>query len=113
MPTVHLLDYVAGNIRSLVNALNKLDCQVEWIKTPEDVKEADVCIMCYFNSALDLLIIFCGGCIGLNFTRSWPFWSLYEPACKRRVPRTYQGAYKFWKAIYGHMCWPPGFVSNV
>lgn len=42
MPTVHLLDYVAGNIRSLVNAINQVGYEVEWVKTPEDVKNADV-----------------------------------------------------------------------
>ncbi|KAK2861392.1 hypothetical protein FQN49_004240 [Arthroderma sp. PD_2] len=45
MPTVHLLDYVAGNIRSLVNALNKLDCQVEWIKSPQDIQKAEILIL--------------------------------------------------------------------
>jgi glutamine amidotransferase/cyclase len=42
MPTVHLLDYVAGNIRSLVNAIEKLGYQVDWIKSPEDVARAEV-----------------------------------------------------------------------
>jgi imidazoleglycerol phosphate synthase glutamine amidotransferase subunit HisH len=42
MPTVHLLDYVAGNVRSLVNAINKVGYDVEWIKSPEDVKNAEV-----------------------------------------------------------------------
>lgn len=42
MPTVHLLDYVAGNIRSLVNAIEKIGYTVEWIKSPEDVEKADV-----------------------------------------------------------------------
>lgn len=42
MPTVHLLDYVAGNVRSLVNAIEKLGWTVEWVKTPEDVAKADV-----------------------------------------------------------------------
>lgn len=42
MPTVHLLDCVAGNIRSLVNAIEKVGFTVEWIKNPEDVAKADV-----------------------------------------------------------------------
>lgn len=42
MPTVHLIDYVAGNIRSLVNAIEKVGYTVEWIKTPEDVVKAEV-----------------------------------------------------------------------
>lgn len=42
MPKVYLLDYVAGNIRSLVNAIEKLGHTVEWIRSPEDVANADV-----------------------------------------------------------------------
>jgi hypothetical protein len=42
MPTVHLLDYVAGNVRSLVNAIEKLGWTVEWVKSPADVAKADV-----------------------------------------------------------------------
>lgn len=42
MPTVHLLDYAAGNIRSLVNAIEKTGWEVEWIRSPEDVEKADV-----------------------------------------------------------------------
>lgn len=42
MPTVHLLDYVAGNIRSLVNAIEKLGYQVDWVRSPEDVPKAEV-----------------------------------------------------------------------
>lgn len=42
MPTVHLLDYVAGNVRSLVNAIEKLGYEVEWVRTPEDVEKAEV-----------------------------------------------------------------------
>lgn len=44
MPTVHLLDYVAGNIRSLVNAIEKLGYEVDWIRSPEDVPRAEVCL---------------------------------------------------------------------
>ena len=42
MPTVHLLDYVAGNIRSLVNAIERVGYNVEWIKHPDDLKKAEV-----------------------------------------------------------------------
>lgn len=45
MPSIHLLDYVAGNIRSLVNAIEKLGYTVQWIKTPADIAEAEVCII--------------------------------------------------------------------
>ncbi|KAL8793851.1 MAG: hypothetical protein Q9195_003577 [Heterodermia aff. obscurata] len=41
MPSVHLLDHVAGNIRSLVNAIEKLGFTVEWIKSPEDIFQAE------------------------------------------------------------------------
>jgi hypothetical protein len=43
MLTVHLLDYVAGNIRSLVNAIEKVGFEVQWVKTPEDVANVEVC----------------------------------------------------------------------
>jgi glutamine amidotransferase/cyclase len=42
MPVVHLLDYVAGNVRSLVNAIEKLGWIVHWVTSPEDVKNAEV-----------------------------------------------------------------------
>ena len=42
MPTVQLLDYVAGNIRSLVNAIEKLGYAIEWIKAPSDIEHAEV-----------------------------------------------------------------------
>lgn len=42
MPKVQLLDYVAGNVRSLVNAIERIGYEVEWVKTPEEVARADV-----------------------------------------------------------------------
>lgn len=42
MPVVHLLDYVAGNVRSLVNAVEKIGYTIEWVRTPEDVEKAHV-----------------------------------------------------------------------
>lgn len=42
MPVVHLLDYVAGNVRSLVNAIESVGCTIEWIKTPADIEKAQV-----------------------------------------------------------------------
>jgi glutamine amidotransferase/cyclase len=42
MPTVHLLDYVAGNVRSLVNGIEKIGWTVEWIQKPQDLAKADV-----------------------------------------------------------------------
>ena len=40
--TVHLLDYVAGNVRSLVNAIEKVGFTVVWVKNPVDLKDAEV-----------------------------------------------------------------------
>ncbi|KAK3898343.1 hypothetical protein C8A05DRAFT_38072 [Staphylotrichum tortipilum] len=45
MPKVHLLDYVAGNIRSLVNAIEKNGYEVEWVRSPEDVANAEKLIL--------------------------------------------------------------------
>ncbi|KAI5467141.1 hypothetical protein BGZ63DRAFT_449326 [Mariannaea sp. PMI_226] len=45
MPTVHLLDYVAGNIRSLVNAIESQGYEVEWVRSPEDVPKAEKLIL--------------------------------------------------------------------
>lgn len=45
MPTVHLLDHVAGNIRSLVNAIERVGYEVEWVKSPADVASADKLII--------------------------------------------------------------------
>ncbi|KAH4059045.1 imidazole glycerol phosphate synthase hisHF [Parastagonospora nodorum] len=45
MPTVHLLDYVAGNVRSLVNAIEKVGYTVEWVKSPADLPSAEKLII--------------------------------------------------------------------
>ncbi|KAL4801395.1 hypothetical protein BDV18DRAFT_84763 [Aspergillus unguis] len=45
MPTVHLLDYVAGNVRSLVNAINKVGYDVEWVRSPSDLKNVEKLIL--------------------------------------------------------------------
>lgn len=50
MSTVFLLDYVAGNVRSLANAIEKLGFQIEWIKRPEDIAQAEARLLrSYFN----------------------------------------------------------------
>ena len=43
MPTVHLVDYVAGNVRSLANAIEKVGYSIEWVKDPKDIDSAEVC----------------------------------------------------------------------
>lgn len=45
MPTVHLLDYVAGNVRSLVNAIEKVGYTVEWVTSPAQVPAAEKLII--------------------------------------------------------------------
>ena len=45
MPKVRLLDYVADNIRLLVNVIEKCGYEVEWIRRPEDVESADVFLL--------------------------------------------------------------------
>lgn len=45
MSKVYLLDYVAGNVRSLVNAIEKVGYTVEWIREPADVEKADKLIL--------------------------------------------------------------------
>ncbi|KAL8694276.1 MAG: hypothetical protein Q9218_001044 [Villophora microphyllina] len=45
MPVVHLLDYVAGNVRSLVNAIEKVGYTIEWVRKPEDVEKAHILIL--------------------------------------------------------------------
>jgi imidazole glycerol-phosphate synthase len=58
MAKVYLLDYVAGNVRSLVNAIEKVGYSVEWVRSPGDVEKADVssigscCIHILFNPLL-------------------------------------------------------------
>lgn len=42
MPTVYLLDYVAGNIRSLVNAIERVGYEVELVQSPADIAQAEV-----------------------------------------------------------------------
>lgn len=45
MPTVYLLDYVAGNVRSLVNAIEKCGYTVSWVRSPAEVENADKLIL--------------------------------------------------------------------
>lgn len=40
--TVHLLDYVAGNVRSLANAIEKSGYTIVWVKRPEEIEDAEV-----------------------------------------------------------------------
>ncbi|KAG8928159.1 Histidine biosynthesis bifunctional protein hisB [Tulasnella sp. 418] len=40
-PKLYLLDYGAGNVRSLANSITKLGYSFEWINSPEDFDKAD------------------------------------------------------------------------
>jgi len=42
MPGTYLLDYGAGNVRSLVNAVKKLGHDITYVKDPSDILKADV-----------------------------------------------------------------------
>mmetsp|Transcript_16629 Transcript_16629/g.26571 ORF Transcript_16629/g.26571 Transcript_16629/m.26571 type:complete len:571 (+) Transcript_16629:54-1766(+) len=58
MPTVHLLDYGAGNVRSVRNALGKLGCDIVDVRTPEDLSKAKMLVfpgVGAFGSAMERL----------------------------------------------------------
>lgn len=40
--TIYLLDYGAGNVRSLANAISRLGVEFQWVKDPSDILKADV-----------------------------------------------------------------------
>jgi hypothetical protein len=48
MTGLYMLDYGAGNVRSLVNAVNHLGYDIQFVKEPADIKKADVNI--YINT---------------------------------------------------------------
>lgn len=39
---LYILDYGAGNVRSLANSIRKLGHDFEWVKQPSDLAKADV-----------------------------------------------------------------------
>ena len=42
MVVVHILDYVAGNVRSLANAVERVGHTPRWVQTPGEVHQAEV-----------------------------------------------------------------------
>ena len=74
MPSVHLLDHVAGNIRSLVNAIEKLGFTVEWIKSPEDILQAEVSLI--YSQASRIKQVLFTSSTETHRTGRWPFWTL-------------------------------------
>lgn len=41
-PRLYVLDYGAGNVRSLANSIERLGYEFEWIKSAEDFDKAEV-----------------------------------------------------------------------
>jgi hypothetical protein len=41
-PRLFILDYGAGNVRSLANSISRLGYEFEWIESEEDFAKADV-----------------------------------------------------------------------
>lgn len=41
-PKLYLLDYGAGNVRSLANSIHKLGYDFEWVKDASDLEKAEV-----------------------------------------------------------------------
>ena len=93
MPTVHLLDYVAGNVRSLANAIEKLGYTIEWIRDPKDIEHAEVscnhCVLILLTETTarceeaDIL------CAVIDSARRGPFRALHDTILPRRLPWTY------------------------
>ncbi|CAG8470923.1 9639_t:CDS:2 [Ambispora gerdemannii] len=58
MGGLYLLDYGAGNVRSLVNAVNQLGYEMNWVNEPSDILKADKLIfpgVGAFGSAIEAL----------------------------------------------------------
>ena len=108
MPTAHLLDYVAGNVRSLVNAIEKVGYTVEWIKEPKDVEAAEVGVAYHF----DFVICLCILSIIQEAYSAWrgAFRSLSNTVQQGWLSRTYSQAHPVWQAIYGYLCWLAGTI---
>lgn len=49
-PRLYLLDYGAGNVRSLANSINKLGYEFEWVKNASDLEKAEVCPLFRYRS---------------------------------------------------------------
>ena len=81
MPVVHLLDYVAGNIRSLANAIENIGYSIEWIKDPREIETAQVIQRkeLVFLQSIKLLL-------ESHSARRRPFWPLSFSIRKWRVP---------------------------
>lgn len=102
MPTVHLLDYAAGNIRSLVNAIEKLGWEVAWINHPDEVANAEVSKHEILHRAHMLMTDRLDD-VEVDTTGRRPFWSLSRSIYKSRLCRAGEEIHQFWKAVHGNM----------
>lgn len=103
MPSVHLLDYVAGNIRSLANAIESVGYTIEWIRSPEDVGKAEV-------RKFDQTLMAHSDRIAAGSPRRGSLRPLSVTTRERRLCRTCQKAHCVRQAIHGDMCWSASFV---
>jgi hypothetical protein len=51
--SIYLLDYGAGNVRSLLNAVNKLGYSIKEIKSVSDFQKADVTFISFLSSLIE------------------------------------------------------------
>lgn len=105
MPTVHLLDYVAGNVRSLVNAINQVGYEVEWVRSPSDLKNAEVGTRSHFLKQYSALTL---AAIETYFAWCRPLRPLPYSTCGRGLFGTYQATYRVRETFHGYLCWATG-----
>lgn len=100
MPTVHILDYVAGNVRSLANAVERLGFTVEWVKEPCDISKAEVSTSLKLSSTAWCKVLRRGdpdfSVIVLDPAGCWPFWSLPDSIRSKWLSRFYPRACRLW-----------------
>lgn len=99
MAKVHLLDYVAGNVRSLVNAIEKVGYTVEWVRSPTDIEKADVSdnwleelekpLQFYISWPQEVI----DHSLETDPSRRWPFRPLHDPILFGRLPPRNPKAY--------------------
>ncbi len=96
MDTVYLLDYVAGNVRSLVNAIEKIGFKIEWIENPEDIAHAEVGSSSKPNPCQILTDEWISE---VNCSWRRPFWTLPVEIWSRRLSGANSPTYSTRKAI--------------
>lgn len=108
MPKVHLLDYAAGNIRSLVNAIEKLGWEVEWIKEPSDVEKAEVSNNQDVSGSVCMLMADRWHELEVDTAWRWPLWVLSTTIHKCWLRGTRPETHQLWQAVHGDLRWSPG-----